>query len=427
MDFVERYSKNARFLKVDRKSLKEYVLDNFKEQDVGRNYFLLSCSSAVRTGFSKYANHINFVPAGSWVGGIVGVKSIFHLTKSQKSKSNAEIYLQELEDKGYICVQQNNKKLDIEVFNVQIGDHIYYGDIETPDAVVGKNGGRYYRGDVKITRQGDQFIQQGVVENFNNTPKDSYYKINWGDAQLNLEDGEFMPTCVYNCDNTGWIPLSKKVFAERVNSFQEKKNKNNRAIRNKRKAEPLTPCEAFFDLYSNTVYRDFENAFSWFAPIVVIGDKTTVSCRDLAERWGWGKSSVQTFLKKHSKVFTCVNLGANCGTLIFNNHLVEDCLVPSEEFLVKTLHELVPDGNIAKNMVEPFIRKNSKKFIKKYFCRGEYCPAGNALRVYVNRYIHSLNQPDDTGDMSFKVHISPIIKPPPIPIIQTVSCVPFAP
>ena len=65
----------------------------------------LAARAAFRGGTSKYCGHINEVPTGGWVGGIVGIKSI--LEKRQKGKALAA--LDTLAQQGYLHYQLHPK------------------------------------------------------------------------------------------------------------------------------------------------------------------------------------------------------------------------------------------------------------------------------------------------------------------------------
>ena len=61
-------------------------------------FLLLVCRAAFRKGFACYCGHKNTVEAGSWVGGIVGLKSILGV----KNRRKALEIMDELQMLGYI-------------------------------------------------------------------------------------------------------------------------------------------------------------------------------------------------------------------------------------------------------------------------------------------------------------------------------------
>lgn len=79
-------------------------------------------------------------------------------------------------------------------------------------------------------------------------------------------------------------------------------------------------ADAWLDLWCHSVSRDRNNAFSFFAPIVQFGKYGAVlTLETLGKRWGWEKTKVWRFFKKHSNVFALYRLPGSYGSLIFNS------------------------------------------------------------------------------------------------------------
>jgi len=380
--FVNRIDKNAKFIKVDRQAMSDYVASHFKATDCGRAFFTLSCKVAVRSGFAKYTKYTNFVPEGSWVGGVVGLKSILSDTQNKLSSKDIDVLLEEVKNKGYIVFYKQGKKYEVRLAKQCFGDELVLSP-NPPEKTVGKNGSRYYNKPVPIERWNSEFFQEGYIKNYNNALSENDYDIRWTsgfETDLSPEENNR----VYNYSNEGWLPLAKAFFDNRASVYQDKKNKRNHIVKTKHQAERFSPCEAFLDLYSHTVFRDYNNFFSWFCPAVMFENKSLLTCRGLAERWGWGKSEVHRFLKEHNEVFECVVLPGNCGTVLFNKMVKGYFLVPSKDSLSGYLKEVVGEGRISKEYANDYVSKFSFLFIRKYFCVGVFCPKGTALREFIS-------------------------------------------
>lgn len=378
---VNRIDKNARYIKIDRKTIMTYISTHFKPKDEGRAFFKLACSAAVRSGYAKYTKFNNFVPEGSWVGGIVGLKAILSDNQNKLSRPEVESIVQQLEDKGYIYVFKNGKKYEVHLSNLCVGDE-YTLFVNPCEKTKGRNGGWYHKEPVEAERVAGEYSQLGIIKNYDNAHGEDEYKIEWtGEVETDLSQEE--DNRVYNYSNEGWLPLPKSVFDNRAKTYQEKKDKRNRSDANKHRAERFSPCEAFLDLIAHTVYRDFDNFFSWFGACVMIDNDVLLTCRNLAVRWGWGKSEVQRFLKEHSEVFECITMPGNCGTVIYNKMIEVDYIVPSQEDLHKYFKEVVCNGRVFRSYANDYVFNFSFLFIKKYFCRGIFCPKGDAIRRFV--------------------------------------------
>ncbi len=68
-------------------------------------YLKLASRAAFRPGKAKYCGHINEVHAGSWVGGIVGLKSVLGI----KDRKKVLEIMNQLEKLGYITYSLDSK------------------------------------------------------------------------------------------------------------------------------------------------------------------------------------------------------------------------------------------------------------------------------------------------------------------------------
>ena len=63
-------------------------------------------------------------------------------------------------------------------------------------------------------------------------------------------------------------------------------------------------ADAWLDLWCHTIYEDYGNAFSFLAPAVQYGKYGAIlTLETLGQRWGWEKTKVWRFFKKHGDVF----------------------------------------------------------------------------------------------------------------------------
>ena len=78
-------------------------------------------------------------------------------------------------------------------------------------------------------------------------------------------------------------------------------------------------ADAWLDLWCHTVWQDPGNAFSHIAPAVQYGKYGAVlTLETLGRRWGWEKTKVWRFFKKHADAFPLYKLPGSFGCLIFN-------------------------------------------------------------------------------------------------------------
>lgn len=78
-------------------------------------------------------------------------------------------------------------------------------------------------------------------------------------------------------------------------------------------------ADAWLDLWCHTVSEEPGNAFSFMAPAVQYGNYGAIlTMEKLGQRWGWEKTKVWRFFKKHGDVFVLYRLPGSYGCLVFN-------------------------------------------------------------------------------------------------------------
>ena len=78
-------------------------------------------------------------------------------------------------------------------------------------------------------------------------------------------------------------------------------------------------ADAWLDLWCHTVWQESSNAFSFSAPAVQFGQYGAVlTLESLGRRWGWEKTKVWRFFRKHADAFPLYKLPGAFGCLIFN-------------------------------------------------------------------------------------------------------------
>lgn len=79
-------------------------------------------------------------------------------------------------------------------------------------------------------------------------------------------------------------------------------------------------ADAWLDLWCHTVWQEQDNAFSHMAPAVQFGRYGAVlTLESLGRRWGWEKTKVWRFFKKHADAFPLYKMPGSFGCLIFNS------------------------------------------------------------------------------------------------------------
>ena len=102
-------------------------------------------------------------------------------------------------------------------------------------------------------------------------------------------------------------------------------------------------ADAWLDLWCHTVTEDPNNAFSFMAPAVQYGKYGAIlTLETLGRRWGWEKTKVWRFFRKHGDVFALYRLSSSYGCLIFNKRYPVDAEVslPGQEEIMETVGKI---------------------------------------------------------------------------------------
>ena len=106
--------------------------------------------------------------------------------------------------------------------------------------------------------------------------------------------------------------------------------------------------DAWLDLWCHTTFEDRGNAFSFLSPAVQYGKYGSVlTLETLGQRWGWEKTKVWRFFKKHGDTFSLHRLPSSYGCLIFNIKYPTgvDVQLPTQDEIMSILSEILISGN----------------------------------------------------------------------------------
>lgn len=108
-------------------------------------------------------------------------------------------------------------------------------------------------------------------------------------------------------------------------------------------------ADAWLDLWCHSVWQEPSNAFSALAPAVQFGQYGAVlTLESLGRRWGWEKTKVWRFFRKHADAFPLYKLPGAFGCLIFNAAYPtgENVSMPSQNQVEHILREIrIKDTN----------------------------------------------------------------------------------
>ncbi len=122
---------------------------------------------------------------------------------------------------------------------------------------------------------------------------------------------------VYTTDGYGFLCLPRNITERLVQQHHK-----------------FEETDAWLDLWCHTVWEDSDNGFSFLAPTVQCGKYgANLTLETLGQRWGWEKTKVWRFLKKHGDAFSLYRLPSNYGCLIFNKAypVGTDVSLPAQE------------------------------------------------------------------------------------------------
>lgn len=133
--------------------------------------------------------------------------------------------------------------------------------------------------------------------------------------------------------------------------------------------------DAWLDLWCHTVFEDPNNAFSFLAPSVQYGKYGAIlTLETLGQRWGWEKTKVWRFFKKHGDVFSLYRLPGSFGCLIYNKLYPtnKEVSVPSDAEIVRILNKIrILGANTHKSTndhkhINKLIAWYSKKVVREF-------------------------------------------------------------
>lgn len=169
-------------------------------------------------------------------------------------------------------------------------------------------------------------------------------------------------------------------------------------------------ADAWLDLWCHTVWKDPENAFSFLAPSIQYGRYGAVLTLEmLGRRWGWEKTKVWRFLKKHRDAFALYRLPSSYGCLIFNRQYPaeKEVLLPEQREIFHILAEIrrnsaVKEKHISVNAyLNRLVRRYSKTVISHRYSRYKkpkqkirVAFLGAILRAYFSSYRNQRNDID---------------------------------
>lgn len=172
----------------------------------------------------------------------------------------------------------------------------------------------------------------GYIEyDLNAKTKKLTYRIN--DWVLKCSGEECLGKAVYTTDGYGFLCLPRSI-PDRLAAQQYK----------------FEEADAWLDLWCHTVFEDPHNAFSFLAPTVQYGKYGAVlTLESLGKRWGWEKTKVFRFFKKHGDVFRLTRLNGSFGCLVFNILYPTgiEFTMPRQEDIVRITNEIrICDTNV---------------------------------------------------------------------------------
>ncbi len=136
---------------------------------------------------------------------------------------------------------------------------------------------------------------------------------------------ECLDGTVYTTDGYGFLCLPRSITERLVQQHHK-----------------FEETDAWLDLWCHTVWEDSDNGFSFFAPTVQYGKYgANLTLETLGQRWGWEKTKVWRFLKKHGDAFSLYRLPGNYGCLIFNKAVHETYVSTGTEVSLSTQKEVV--------------------------------------------------------------------------------------
>ena len=176
----------------------------------------------------------------------------------------------------------------------------------------------------------DRLAAYGYVKySLDRTTKKLTYEIT--DWVVKCSGAERMKGAVYSTEGYGFLCLPRNItdrLFEQKYIFEE--------------------ADAWLDLWCHTAFEDRGNAFSFLSPVVQYGKFGAVlTLETLGQRWGWEKTKVWRFFRKHGDVFSLYRLPSSYGCLIFNTQYPTglDIQLPTQAEIMSILTEILISGN----------------------------------------------------------------------------------
>ena len=160
------------------------------------------------------------------------------------------------------------------------------------------------------------------------TKKLTYEITDW---VVKCSGAECMTGTVYATDGFGFLCMPRSI-TERL--YEQKRI--------------FDESDAWIDLWCHTAFEDRGNAFSFLSPVVQYGKYGAVlTLETLGQRWGWEKTKVWRFFKKHGDVFSLHRLPSSYGCLIFNTKYPTgvDVQLPTQDEIMSILTEILISGD----------------------------------------------------------------------------------
>ncbi len=157
-------------------------------------------------------------------------------------------------------------------------------------------------------------------------PKTKKLTLQIADWVMNCTGADCMNGAVYATTGYGFLCMPRKITERLVKAgrlFEE--------------------ADVWMDLWCHTVSADPSNVFSGMAPVVQYGKYGIVlTLEKLGQRWGWEKTKVWRFFKKHEDTFSLYRLPGSYGCLVFNQMYPseKEILLPDQADIVRILDEI---------------------------------------------------------------------------------------
>ena len=182
------------------------------------------------------------------------------------------------------------------------------------------------------------------------------------DWVLKCSGAECMDGTVYATDGYGFLCMPRDITERLVGKriFEE--------------------ADAWLDLWCHTTYGDYGNAFSFLAPAIQYGKYGSVLTMDgLGKRWGWEKTKVWRFFKKHEDTYALFRLPGAYGSVVFNRMYPtgSEAPMPEREDVIKILDDI---RNIGKKVS---VRGSDYEMLWEMFD----CHIGNDKGYYSWNYV----------------------------------------